>query len=377
MALELGHKCTGVADEFSSAEFLFAKDHAGPVFISKETERSFILTAHLKGYKKQNIRIEINEDASRIIIRGEMAIQETEMVGWDPVIGQKKTEMRRFVKAFKIPDGVILDKIKAKFNEYESIMTISMLKKEKGILGLSIEEEKEEHVHAREGSENLLQIVPDEVHKEENMLEEEHKETDAEAAEETSFKDEKSSKMPEIASVEEPKEAGLNATHPEETQVTNMMEQEKKENELDYSEMMQKVSDDHAHVTEKIEETKPLPDAVAESSTAKSPIHEGDIATNEIPPVGSGMRRQELEKQEISPGIPEKMEEEVDHQPTPMKPEKDPEEAKEGLPSRTEEKGRYKLYTPILAGSALLLSLVVFVIHVIRSKNQPGKRKDQ
>lgn len=41
-----------------------------------------------------------------------------------------------------------------------------------------------------------------------------------------------------------------------------------------------------------------------------------------------------------------------------------------------EEKGKFKICTPIVVGSALLLSVVLFVIHFIRTKSQPGKRKD-
>ncbi|KAL3513891.1 hypothetical protein ACH5RR_026608 [Cinchona calisaya] len=386
MELELGLKLTRVADEFSFIDFRFAKDRSGPVFISTETDSLFILTAHLKGYRKKNIKIEINEDGTQVIIRGEKAIQETVMVGWK--LYKKETEMRRFRKAFKIPDGVVLDKIKAKYDEDESILKISMPKKEKGIRGFEIEEVKEQEL-AREGSETL-QIVPDEVPKQEYVLQEKHKETVAE-----------SSKMPEISSVEEPKEAGLNAAIPEETQVaevSDMKEEEMKENQLDHhTERLQKPSEDH---TEEIEEAKSFPDEVTGEGSAQSTAVESDFATDESSQGESVMEAQELEKKEISQSIEENMEKERD-QPARLNEATDqdqhkhdrvdgkeseeeesalvkpPDEVQGGRGSRTEEDRRsFKMCTPILAGSALLLSLVVFVIQFIRTKSRQGKTKE-
>ncbi|EYU36841.1 hypothetical protein MIMGU_mgv11b0192771mg, partial [Erythranthe guttata] len=110
MEMELGLKFTRVADEFTS-DFQLMKDRAGPLFLSRETDSMFILTAHLKG-----------------------------------------TETKVFKKVFKIPDGVFLDKIKAKFNEDESTLTITMPKKVKGIRGTHIEEIKENQELVKEGS---------------------------------------------------------------------------------------------------------------------------------------------------------------------------------------------------------------------------------
>ena len=50
MELELGLKISKTIVDFtSSADLLIAKDRFGPVFVSKETESLFVLTAHLKG----------------------------------------------------------------------------------------------------------------------------------------------------------------------------------------------------------------------------------------------------------------------------------------------------------------------------------------
>lgn len=51
MELELGLKLARVADEFNSADFQISKDRSGPLFLSRETDTMFILTAHLRGSK--------------------------------------------------------------------------------------------------------------------------------------------------------------------------------------------------------------------------------------------------------------------------------------------------------------------------------------
>lgn len=49
MEVELGLKLTKSLDEFASADLRIVKGRSGPLFISRETEIMFILTAHLKG----------------------------------------------------------------------------------------------------------------------------------------------------------------------------------------------------------------------------------------------------------------------------------------------------------------------------------------
>jgi len=62
------------------------------------------------------------------------------------MVHKEWTEVKVFRKVFKIPDGVVLDLIKAEFKEEGSILTIIMPKQEKGIRGVGIEEVKEEEV---------------------------------------------------------------------------------------------------------------------------------------------------------------------------------------------------------------------------------------
>ncbi|KAM1135938.1 hypothetical protein ACFX2B_033705 [Malus domestica] len=143
MDLELGLKITHtVEDHVSSANFQIAKDRSGPLFVSKETESMFILTGHLKGYRRERVYIDINEDGTQIGISGEKPVQEKVMSGW--IMYKKEVEIRGFRKVFRIPDGVVLDRIKAKFNVHESSLTIVMPKSVKGIRGVGIEEVKED-----------------------------------------------------------------------------------------------------------------------------------------------------------------------------------------------------------------------------------------
>ncbi|KAI4352982.1 hypothetical protein L6164_007183 [Bauhinia variegata] len=143
MELEVGLKISKTRDDITSiSEFRVAKDRVEPVFLSRETDSMFILTAHLTGYKRENIDIKINEDGSEISISGEKPVQEKLMLGW--IMLKKEVEIKGFRKVFKIPHGVILDRIKAKYNQEESVFKIVMPKLVKGISGVRIEEVKEE-----------------------------------------------------------------------------------------------------------------------------------------------------------------------------------------------------------------------------------------
>ncbi|PNY16809.1 class I heat shock protein [Trifolium pratense] len=141
MEVELGLKITRTIDDKTSiSDFQFAKDRAGPVFLSKETDSTFTLTAHLKGYKKENIDIIINKDGTKLSVSGEKEVQEMQMIPF-----KKELKIKGFRKKFKIPNEVILDRIKAKYNEEEGVLTIVMPKIAKGVFcGVGIEEVKEE-----------------------------------------------------------------------------------------------------------------------------------------------------------------------------------------------------------------------------------------
>ncbi|XP_020232130.1 uncharacterized protein LOC109812551 [Cajanus cajan] len=140
MEVELGLKITRTRDDSTSvSDFQFAKDRSGPVFLSKETDATIILTAHLKGYKKENIEINISKDGSEISVSGEKEVQEMQMIPF-----KKELKTKGFVKKFRIPDGVVLDRIKARYNQEDALLTIVMPKTEGGQRVSGIEEVKEE-----------------------------------------------------------------------------------------------------------------------------------------------------------------------------------------------------------------------------------------
>ncbi|KAF8411624.1 hypothetical protein HHK36_004182 [Tetracentron sinense] len=167
MELELGLKITKTRDDITTSDLRIAKDHAGALFFSRETEAMFILTAHLKGFRRESIKIDINEDGTQIAISGEKPIQEVVMVRW--IMYKKEVEIKGFRKIFRIPDGVVLDRIKAKFNEEDTILSIFMPKSVKGVQGIGIEEVKEEGGDGERSQ--TTPTVPDDVHPESEEIE--------------------------------------------------------------------------------------------------------------------------------------------------------------------------------------------------------------
>lgn len=98
----------------------------------------------MPGFVREQIGININEDGTQIAISGEKPVQEIVMSGW--MVHKKEVEFKGFIKVFRIPNDVVLDRIKAKFDKEESVLKIIMPKSVKGIQGIQIEELKEEEV---------------------------------------------------------------------------------------------------------------------------------------------------------------------------------------------------------------------------------------
>ncbi|CAL9240917.1 unnamed protein product [Arabidopsis halleri] len=152
MELELGLKITRTREDVSSSvDFRFSKDPFGPLVLSRETDSRFIIIIHLKGFKKEGIEIDINEEGNRIMIKGRKPVEEMVMIRW--MAWRKEVEFRGFKKAFRIPDIVDLDMIKARFDDDDATLTITMPKRVKGISGFKIEEEEEERVEFGDVSE--------------------------------------------------------------------------------------------------------------------------------------------------------------------------------------------------------------------------------
>ncbi|KAL0391835.1 UNVERIFIED_CONTAM: hypothetical protein Sradi_2406300 [Sesamum radiatum] len=356
MELELGLKLTSIADEFTS-DFKIAKDRAGRLFLSRETDALFILTAHLKGYKRGNIKIDINEDGTSIAISGERQVKETVMVGWK--VYKKDTETKGFKKVFRIPDGVILDKIKAKFNEDESTLTITMPKQVKGIRGTAIEEIEEKQELVKEGTGNL-QVVDEKIHK-------------------TGTSNQEKDELGQVRNREEDRDDEM----PSETDIMQhpISGQKDKGHEEDLNEY------------EVIERTKGSPGL---ETTIHKEEPEAQKTVAEIQEITERQQDQELERAE-SLGTTQlaKQDEQVNNNLVPDKADNNQEEEKErpsadeqheevpetqaGRVQEEEHKPRAKrckMCIPIVAGSTILLSFVVFVFQIMRSKNQTSRRKD-
>nr|GEU50935.1 putative reverse transcriptase domain-containing protein [Tanacetum cinerariifolium] len=109
----------------NQVDLSISKDESLAVFSTQQTDSMFILTSHLKGYGRRDIKIEINEDGTSITISGE------------------KPMMRGFSKTFRIPEGVVLDKVKARFDQDDSRLTIRMPKSVKGFTETGIQEIKQ------------------------------------------------------------------------------------------------------------------------------------------------------------------------------------------------------------------------------------------
>ncbi|KAI3686057.1 hypothetical protein L1987_79727 [Smallanthus sonchifolius] len=148
MTHQFNTKLMKVADEFADFDLLKPKAQPGPHIRTQETKSMFILTIQLNGYTHTNIKVEINEDGSRITIIGQKPFQDMLMVGGKVV--QKDIEMRGFRKSFKVPQGVAFDQVNARFNEDDSELVIQMPKVTKGLVGAQTEELKTEEVRAEQ-----------------------------------------------------------------------------------------------------------------------------------------------------------------------------------------------------------------------------------
>ncbi|KVH99613.1 Alpha crystallin/Hsp20 domain-containing protein [Cynara cardunculus var. scolymus] len=142
------------AEDFASFDFLKSKNRFSPSFCTQETYSMIIISAQLKGYRRTDIKVERNEDGSRIVVSGEKLVQDMLAIGGKVV--NKGIETQRFQKSFKILQGVVLDKVKVKFNDKDSKLVIQIPKLTKGFTGGAIEELKTEEIPPE--STTILQV---------------------------------------------------------------------------------------------------------------------------------------------------------------------------------------------------------------------------
>lgn len=308
------------------------------------------------GYKRGNIKIDINEDGTSIAISGERQVKETVMVGWK--VYKKDTETKGFKKVFRIPDGVILDKIKAKFNEDESTLTITMPKQVKGIRGTAIEEIEEKQELVKEGTGNL-QVVDEKVQKTGTLNQEKDELGQARNGEE-----DRNDEMPsETDIMEHPVSRQKDKGHEEDLNEYEMIETSpgletkihKEEPET------QKTVAEIQEITERQQDQElELAESLGTTQLAKQ---DEQVNNNQVPDKADDNQEEEEEKERPSA---DELHEEV--------PETQPGTVQEG--EHKPRAKRCKMCIPLVAGSTILLSFVVFVFQIMRSKNQTSRRKD-
>ncbi|CAK9134698.1 unnamed protein product [Ilex paraguariensis] len=366
MELELGLKLTRELNDFAAADLLIAKDRDGPLFLSGETETMFILTAHLKGYKRENIKIDIIEGGTIITIGGEKLVPEMVVVGGKVL--KKEEVMRGFRKAFTIPGVVILDKIKANLNEDELLLTITMPKSVKGVTRIQIVEVKEDMLAW--GFSGSLDFIGDKVTEKEKMKQDEYGEPEIVDVKQT---DQAKQKLPEeyerregyenlSPGKEEP--AGSKVMHQEETQgeeANNSKERAKKKKEVESQlrgkELEEEKTSQGVRAPEEFKGDQQLHQAEDQDQHKENKIVRGkeiDGRENDTHEEVNGAKKtEEGESSRAEKEYPRDQSTQTGETPTK----------------------RFKICAPMFAGSALLVSLIVFVIHVFRDKSQQSKKQ--
>ncbi|CDY20390.1 BnaC02g24260D [Brassica napus] len=142
------------------------------------------------------------------------------MIRW--MAWRKEVEMRAFRKKFLIPDVVDLDKIKARFDDDDATLTITMPKRVKGISGFNLEQEVEEEeeeeaveeIEEQESGGNSGSDTKTKDRQEDNQKVREQK-----VSEETRSDDNRSGEVEEIEEQESDEDSGLK-------ELPDMIEQE-------------------------------------------------------------------------------------------------------------------------------------------------------
>ncbi|KAK1554812.1 hypothetical protein Q3G72_017636 [Acer saccharum] len=426
MELELGLKITHSRDDLTcTTDLRVTKDPSGPLFVSKEIENMFILVGYLKGFRRENIDIDINKDGNRIAISGKKLVQEVVLTGW--IMQKKEAVMRTFNKIFRIPEGVILDKIKAKFNDETSTLTIRMPKLVKGISGFGIEEVTEEEVQGErlvestqtvvekvaesespkeeiqqeskqpKKMENFDQVVAGEAPKEDQTMEQKVKEMEDSGQDVEQATDQGQSEATKIPERDDNKKTVKKK--PEEP--IKEIESRKLEDEIDRGTdcsqtakqpTEERASEEHVHVPDSIQLTKSIDDQVMEfPSSSSTQIEEKHEKPEELQKQDQQLTKPEpyQEPKADDQTIKEEVHTQADEiKETPthqeenlsqekvdefgcQKLEKQRSSNEEAAQGKKPVQKRSKVCTPIVvAGSAFLVSIFVLVINFIRAKKR-------
>lgn len=274
------------------------------------------------GYTRGNIKMDIIEEGTKMVVTCEKPVQETVMIGTKVI--KKNVAIRKLTKAFNIPVGVILDQIKTNFNEEASVLTITMPKRVKGILGTGIQEVKVPELVTLTSSENLPKRA---------TFQEDKGAEFSSAGSESGYQKEQGSHETEmqfpgfpsyfLKAHEEVEKHGAKDEFP-------LRETEKPKAEPISQEIDDMFQETRAHSNE-------IGDGKLEWRNSKDQLKDDKVCEK-----ANGIKEEEKTKEE-----------------------------EDKLPE-----GRSKICVHVIAGSAVILSLVVFVIHFMRKKNQSRKRKE-
>ncbi|KAL8134455.1 uncharacterized protein LOC141710922 [Apium graveolens] len=334
MDVELGLELAKCLDEFVSAS---------PIFISGETDIMFILTAILKGYTRDLIKIDVNDYARSIVISGEKPVQDMVMVGWK--VYKKETKMMGFTKAFIIPDGVIIDQIKARFNKENFKLTVAMPKMVKGVKGIKVKEVKVEESDT--GDYRSLQVDDDGNFRKIDLA------------------------TRELALVPE-----------HEREVHHMKENIEDEVEQDEGNEVEKSLEETIVTTiqtfAEVQDCVITPDVLPQLDSEKTGKASGETCERHSAQEHEALKCGQNEKERVgcdgegSDSYNKIQEKVLDDEPSTTTEKKFRDQSTQTDPPRKPK----KCCVPMIAGgSALLISLLVFAIHLIRDQDKPKKKK--
>ncbi|KAJ9675567.1 hypothetical protein PVL29_024475 [Vitis rotundifolia] len=360
MEIELGLRVSRPSHDAISTSLRITKDGSSPLFMYMETDEMFILTANLKGYTREKLKIDINKGGTQIAISGEKVITQVMTVGW--IVHKREAEVRRFRKVFRIPDGVVLDGINASFNEKESVLKILMPKSVKGISGVRMEEVNEEDIDG--GSHGRTRVVADKVPETETPRETLKKEINNVTA-----TDEVEGRLPQAADTEE------EPTQLNKGEVPSSQETPAKARKDSDSEAKSRAAQ------EKSEECEQGPEATESTKVEQDQVTQGAQVTQQNGGVQTHPSQQQpnAEIQEAAQDQTESLKsdhpEEVEGMGNEIPAETDrvepPEEKVDDRQGSLAPSKKFKLCSPcFFAGSAILVSIMVLVFCLKRPKRR-------
>ncbi|CAL1363088.1 unnamed protein product [Linum trigynum] len=378
MELELGLKITHTREDITSfTDLRISKDHSGPLFVSRETNSKFILIAYLKGFRRENVSIKINGEGNQMEISGEKPVQEMVMMGL--IMYKKDVELRTFRKVFRIPDAVVLDRIRAKFNDDEAVLTIFIPKSEKGIRGVSIEEVKDEFEAGGSSSPEESRKIPDaELPGNDETGQVPEEEGDGRGPELVNPKaEELPSRKDSMESLKEEQQEDQGQV--KEKVVETIQKQGSQEESASSKAIPDSKKEEETMMEEQLDREEPLEskEEIVGRKPEKSEMAESEKTDNEIRDKGVPESKPESKKDEA------RMEETwpQEHESEKQEPETETTAANsvgEGKRVESSDKSnvedvskRSKMCRPaVIAGSSILVSIIVIVIGFIRSRRK-------